>query len=571
MPKGFIPIGSEFRANSFMNTGNYTRQNQSAVEGLAGGGYVVTWSSQGQDGNGYGVYGQYFNSKGTALGGEFQINTTWSGHQQRPAIAALDDGGFWVVWESNFGSGVGYSIIGQRYDSTGTTVGGEIAISDPTTANQTIASVSVLDDGGFVVAWKDKNLGISARCFDADGVAEAVEFQVNTYPLDAHNLPTVTALTDGGFVVIWQAWQDGDKDGIYGQRYGADGSTAGDEFQVNTYTTGHQSDANVAGLAYGGFMVVWNGEGSADETSGIYGQRYDGSGEASGTQFQINSHTADNQASSAITALADGGFVVTWMSVHQDGDWGGVFGQRFDAGGDTVGKEFQINTFTEDGQGDPSVAALADGGFVVTWNSDDHAGNDDGIWGQQFAAQLFGTSADDIIYDEVGANWMDGRGGDDLLLGQGGRDVIFGGAGDDIIKGGNGYDKLSGGKGKDVLRGGAGKDKMQGDGGNDKIKGEAGNDQLDGGKGKDKLTGGAGKDTFVFKDGYGRDKITDFQDDIDTLLFDGVLRGGLTTVMFVIENAKVVDGDVVFDFGSDKLTLKGITDVTLLLNDVEFI
>ncbi|MBV1865301.1 MAG: hypothetical protein KUG74_12845 [Rhodobacteraceae bacterium] len=576
MTKGFIPHGTEFRASSFINTGNYTWQVGSSVAGLADGGYVVAWTSQGQDGNGNGIFGQYFNSKGTALGGEFQINTTWNLHQEAPSIAALDDGGFVVAWQSSGGSGVGYSIIGQRYDAKGKTVGGEFAISDPDTASQGAAIVTVLDDGSFVVTWNARDQdgdswGIFARRFDKDGVAEGAEFQVNTYTLGVQTHPTVSALNDGSFVVTWASWQDGDKDGIYGQRYDAVGNAVGSEFQVNTYTAGYQSGAKVAGLVNGGFMVMWNGEGAASEDNGIFAQRFDYLGRAAGTQFQVNSHTSDLQSDQEIVALADGGFVATWMSLHQDGDRAGIYGQRFDAGGDAVGKEFQINTFTDDGQDYPAIAALANGGFVVTWDSGDHAGNDDGIYGQQFAAQLFGTSLNDTMYDEIGANWMDGQGGDDLLLGQGGRDVVYGGAGNDIIKGGSGHDKLSGGKGEDILRGGKGNDKMQGDGGKDKIKGEAGNDQLDGGKGRDKLTGGAGEDTFVFKVGYGRDKITDFKDDIDTLQFDQSMRGGLTPGMFVINKASIVDGDVVFDFGTDKLTLKGITDIGALIDDIEFI
>ena len=43
---------------------------------LADGGFVVTWQSDGQDGSGYGIYGQRYMADGTAEGSEFLVNQT---------------------------------------------------------------------------------------------------------------------------------------------------------------------------------------------------------------------------------------------------------------------------------------------------------------------------------------------------------------------------------------------------------------------------------------------------------------------------------------------------------------
>ena len=45
---------------------------------------------------------------------------------------------------------------------------------------------------------------------------------------------------------------------------------------------------------------------------------------SSGTEFQVNTTTADKQELPSVTALNDGGFVVTWQSHGQDGDRDGV-------------------------------------------------------------------------------------------------------------------------------------------------------------------------------------------------------------------------------------------------------
>ena len=46
--------------------------------------------------------------------------------------------------------------------------------------------------------------------------------------------------------------------GIYGQRYAADGTPVGSEFRANTYTAGDQLFSSVTALNDGGFVVTWS-------------------------------------------------------------------------------------------------------------------------------------------------------------------------------------------------------------------------------------------------------------------------------------------------------------------------
>jgi len=118
------------------------------------------------------------------------------------------------------------------------------------------------------------------------------------------------------------------------------------EFQVNTYTTNSQSGPSITALNNGGFVITWQSIGQdSDGSTGIYAQRYDASGNNVGAEFQVNTYTSDNQSSPSTTALTDGGFVVTWMSYNQDGSGYGIYAQRYDADGNTQGSEFQVNTY----------------------------------------------------------------------------------------------------------------------------------------------------------------------------------------------------------------------------------
>ena len=118
---------------------------------------------------------------------------------------------------------------------------------------------------------------------------------------------------------------------------------ASGEFQVNTYTTSDQYGSSTAALSDGGFVVTWNSNLQDGDGYGVYAQRYDVNGDVNGAEFQVNTYTTSEQYGSSTAALSDGGFVVTWSSLDQDGDGYGVFAQRYDANGDALG-EVTINS-----------------------------------------------------------------------------------------------------------------------------------------------------------------------------------------------------------------------------------
>ena len=65
------------------------------------GNFVIAWSSFNQDGSGWGVYAQRYDSNGVVQGSEFRVNTTTGGDQMQPNVAMDGSGNFTVVWTSN--------------------------------------------------------------------------------------------------------------------------------------------------------------------------------------------------------------------------------------------------------------------------------------------------------------------------------------------------------------------------------------------------------------------------------------------------------------------------------------
>jgi|GEM_PF-3049594 len=148
--------------------------------------------------------------------------------------------------------------------------------------------------------------------------------------------------------------------------------------------------------------------------------------------------------------------------------------------------------------------------------------------------------------------------GADRITGSADADYAYGWTGNDKLFGNAGNDTLSGDGGNDLLRGGSGNDVLKGGSGADRIYGDNGNDRLDGGFGADTLTGGAGADRFIFVEGQiaTGDRVTDFQDNIDTLVFDATGTGSLSAILAAARN--ITDG-VRFNLDGDVLTVMGVT------------
>lgn len=101
-------------------------------------------------------------------------------------------------------------------------------------------------------------------------------------------------------------------------------------------------------------------------------------------EFRVNTFTTGTQETSAlgsqsVAMASNGDFVVTWSSLGQDGDGGGVYGQRYRASGATQGAEFRINATTAGDQRSPAVAMANDGKFTVAWSGNGR-GDGDGVF-----------------------------------------------------------------------------------------------------------------------------------------------------------------------------------------------
>ncbi|MCR5864838.1 hypothetical protein [Aquincola sp. J276] len=378
--------------NELVNTYAPDTQNLPAITRLADGGYVIVWTSQGQDGWGTGVHAQRFDANGVPVGSEFQANTYTPYDQVAPTAAGLASGGFVLMWTSQNQDGSGSGIFGQRFDANGVPAGAEFLVNTGTGNSQSQVAVAALAGGGFVATWYSdfqdgSYYNVYGQRFAADGAKLGGEFKVNTstgFENSDQSEPAVAALAGGGFVVVWTgAGQDGGTYGIHGQRYAADGSAVGAEFQVNSYGPNTQHQPDVAALTGGGFVVVWRSEGQDGNSGGVFGQRYGSDGAPVGSEFRVNTDTFNDEGQPAVTALSDGGFAVTYY------DGGRVMVQQFDAAGRALDNETRVDTADNNSNASqPAIQGLAGGAFVIAWTDYDYQSGQ-----YQIYQQVFGNPA----------------------------------------------------------------------------------------------------------------------------------------------------------------------------------
>jgi len=320
----------EFRVNTY-TTGYQAAPSVAMAEG---GSFVVVWASD-QDGSESGVFGQRFTSGGAPLGPEFRVNTVTTQSQQQPRVAIDANGNFVVVWTSENQDGSGAGVFGQRYSPSGTPLGPEFRVNTFTTGFQYRPAVSAAGTpNNFVVVWQDGTVpgggpqgrGVFGQRYSTAGVPLGPEFQAASSTTGFKGAPAIVVQPSGSYVVVWHSdGQDGSGLGIFGQRYGNDGSTFGPEFRVNAYTTGDQGFPTIATDGVGCFLIAWTGVDASG--SGVFGQSYVFGDPTTEPQYRVNSFTTGNQARPSAGSLPSGTFVIAWESQGQDGSGYGIFGQ----------------------------------------------------------------------------------------------------------------------------------------------------------------------------------------------------------------------------------------------------
>lgn len=271
------PLGPEFRVNSYTLEGQYG----AAVAMGRRGDFVVAWQSWNQDGSQSGIYAQRYDAFGAAVGGEFLVNQATALSQDSAAVAIDDYGRFVITWSglrSTSGSEA-VDIFARRYAANGTALTGEFIVNTYILGPQKQPSIAMDPVGNFVIAWASwgqdaDSWGVYARRFTHAGLTTASEFRVNTTTVGNQDVPFV-GMNGAGFVVAWMDYAaDRSTTDVAGQRYDRAGNPVGSEFRINTVREGWQHTAFPVMDDSGSIVVAWTSEANTGENRATYCQRY---------------------------------------------------------------------------------------------------------------------------------------------------------------------------------------------------------------------------------------------------------------------------------------------------------
>ncbi len=462
-----LPVGGEARVNQFTLNG----QDFAKIAALDGGGFVVAWRSEGQDGSSGGVYARRYDDAGAPLGGEIRVNDLTLGNQTEPDVIGLAGGGFAVTWTdtSTPAPGSGSDAHVQVFDADGTRVDSARIVNTSVLGTQDSAALAPLPGGGYVVVWRDANgldgsgSGVFQQIFGdpadfdlsapplIEGLPDTIvigEGAANAgaplVPSGAINLTDAdSADFDGGRLVVTRFARDENGDDfnapdganqdvifvasggrvtVTGGVVSVDGVAIGAisggmgatplVVDFNAAATIDRVEATIRALSYANTsdnprdersysITLTDGDGSVADpfrfTIRVEEEPEAGAFGPVGGESQVNEFTFGEQTNPKVAVLADGGWVVVWQSTGQDGDSSGVFLQRYDSEGNTAGPETQVNITTARAQDEADVAALEGGGFVVVWTSNNSSG-DDNVFARVFDASGAATTG------EIGVN-----------------------------------------------------------------------------------------------------------------------------------------------------------------------
>lgn len=358
-----------------------------AVATLSGGGFVTVW--QGADAA---LWAQLRDAAGNASTASFALTPSGDAAiEAQPAVSALAGGRFVVAYALNDG-GLG-KIAYRVVEANG--VAGAAHVADAGAAgaqfDTAMPAVATLADGSFALAWRSGG-AVHVQQAAADGTPIGAVHDAAA--LGSAYSPDIVALKEGGYVLAWGEINDGN---VYASINGGPAFVAsGDGYAASIATAAPLP--HVTALAGGGFVVTWDSylnDPHGFSISDIYFQRFDGSGHALGGLTQANVASGGGRYDAAVAALSDGGFVVTWQGSDDAGN--GIFGRRFGADGSALDQqEFAVNQHRAGDQSGADVSALAGGGFVSAWvdtAADGSVGIEARVLQGQAAAPAAGTAA----------------------------------------------------------------------------------------------------------------------------------------------------------------------------------
>jgi hypothetical protein len=256
------------------------------------------------------IHALFVDSSGNKYGSEFTVDTI-STNQQYSAVAADPAGNFVVVWEDY--RGTHSEIYAQRFGGGGSKLGGEIAVTSASSADQLYPKISTDSSSNFIITWVDTSTGkwsVDAQRFDSTGNRIGGKITV-TAPGDIGSMPAIAVDTKDDFVIAYERSNLATDWDIFAKKYDSSGTQVGGEVTVVT-VSGAQMFPRIVCDSSDGYTIVWQ-DGRHPSNCDVFAMTYDSAGMAVGDLIQVSTETA-NQLHPGVAIDSRDGILFAWGS-----------------------------------------------------------------------------------------------------------------------------------------------------------------------------------------------------------------------------------------------------------------
>ncbi len=326
-----------------------------------------------------------------------------------------------------------------------------------------VLAVDTLASGKSVIAYLNPAFSggvIEYRMLDAAGNAMGLAPSVvpgtsTSSPTTGLTQPHVVPLASGGFLIAYMSSHvSSAEDGthIRAQRFDDSGVAVGGE--ISLVAPINLSSFDIVELSNGNIAVVFDGyTGAGGPNDELFVQLFNPALEAVGDRISIDTSrpltpagdTPISGSLPSIAALSDGKFAVSWTTVFAGSLSSDVLGQVFRSDSVEIGDRFAVNGTRNSSQNNADLVGLDGDAFYAAYNGNiTHPIAGDNPFGAAytyFDAGNIAAGTPDI---------MGRRDLDDDLNGTAASDVIRAFGGNDRLDGGGAADFLYGGKGDDT-------------------------------------------------------------------------------------------------------------------------
>ena len=329
-------IGDVFTVNTF-TAGD---QGVPVAIALAGGDFLIAWVSGGQDASSKGIYYQRYDRLGFKIGEESRANDETRSMQSEVAAVGLPDGGFVIAWSSFGQDGDDFGCFARVYDRFGDTRNPELQINTESESYQSSPQLAVLPSGVWLAVWEGDestgSFGVFGRLFLGEE-PRGEEFRINIGTEQSQSNPFCVAMSastahpDGSFFVTFRDTDQnpapaGRWPAITGVHVGGDGAIVGSEIRVNRRPGSYNNARSLVALPRGfqgtgdaGMYAIWEGFGASgqlmkNDLSFVGDEHYLAIPRFPNGSFMFSEYTM--RPAGAATSRNGGIFALAWQQIN---------------------------------------------------------------------------------------------------------------------------------------------------------------------------------------------------------------------------------------------------------------